>query len=61
MPSTTPSATTSTAAERVLLRALAIAALIALTGCGGSAEPVDNGAFEPAIRASQPTIRKQAV
>lgn len=61
MPSTTRSATTSTAAERVLLRALAIAALIALTGCGGSAEPGDNGAFEPAIPASQPTIRKRAV
>lgn len=44
-----------------MLLALAMAALIALTGCGGSADPGDNGAFEPAIPASQPTIRKLAV
>ena len=86
MPSTTRSATTSTAAERaaiigtlVLIGVLAIVALslrevgraaalmlaavalVVLTGCGGSADPGDNDTFEPAIPASQPTIRKQAV
>lgn len=40
---------------------LAAVALVALTGCGGSADAADNGAFEPAIPASQPAIRKQPV
>lgn len=52
---------TSSAAERVVRVVLAVLLVTALTACGGGDQADDNGAFEPALAPSQPTIRKQAV